>query len=76
MLEKSLVIDKQIEFPIPYNGTIQLADTSSTFISVDRPDTLFPPVRKLRPEYAKDARKEQEAHRKGHVQMMRQIHIQ
>lgn len=76
LLEKSLVIDKQIEFPIPYNGTIQLADTSSTFISVDRPDTLFPPVRKLRPEYAKDARKEQEAHRKGHVQMMRQIHIQ
>lgn len=76
LLEKSLVIDKQIEFPIPYNGTIQLADTSSTFISVDRPDTLFPPVRKLRPEYAKDARKEQEAHRKGHVQMIRQIHIQ
>lgn len=76
LLEKSLVIDKQIEFPIPYNGTIQLADTSSTFISVDRPDTLFPPVRKLRPEYAKDARKEQEAHRKGHVQMMHQIHIQ
>lgn len=76
LLEKSLVIDKQIEFPIPYNGTIQLADTSSTFVSVDRPDTLFPPVRKLRPEYAKDARKEQEAHRKGHVQMMRQIHIQ
>ena len=53
-----------------------MADTSSTFVSVDRPDTLFPPVRKLRPEYAKDARKEQEAHRKGHVQMMRQIHIQ
>lgn len=76
LLEKSQVVDKQIEFPIPYNRTIQLADTSSTFISVDRPDTLFPPARKSRPEYTKDTRKEQEAHRKGHVQMMRQIHIQ
>lgn len=76
LLEKSRVADKQIVFPVPYDGTIQLADSSSTFTSVERPETLFPPARKQRPVYKKDTRKEQEAHRKGHVQMMRQIHIQ
>ena len=28
LLEKSQITDKQIQFPIPYNGTIQLADLS------------------------------------------------
>ena len=28
LLEKSQITDKQIQFPIPYNGTIQLADPS------------------------------------------------
>lgn len=76
LLEKSRVEDKQIVFPIPSGETIQLADSSPAFTSVERPATLFPPARKQRPEYKKDTRKEQEAHRKGHVQMMRQIHIQ
>jgi hypothetical protein len=76
LLEKSRVEDKQIQFPISYDRTIQLADSSPAFTSVDRPENLFPPARKQRPEYKKDTRKEQEVHRKGHVQMMRQIHIQ
>ncbi|MDD4416609.1 MAG: hypothetical protein PHI70_07490 [Proteiniphilum sp.] len=76
LLEKSRVVDKQIEFPIPYKQTIQFIDSSLTFISVDRPEDLFPPTRKPRPNYKKDTRKEHEVHRKGHVQMMRQIHIQ
>lgn len=76
LLEKSQVIDKQIKLPIPYDETIQLADSFTTFTSVDRPDALFPPARKPLPEYTKDTKKEQEAHRKGHVQMMRQIHVQ
>lgn len=76
LLEKSQVVDKQIQFPIPYEETILLADSFPAFISVERPATLFPPARKERPEYKRDPRKEQEAHRKGHEQMMRQIHIQ
>ena len=76
LLEKSHVTDKQIQFPFPYDGKIQLADSFPIFISVDRPESLFPPERKLRSEYKKDPRKEQEAYQKGHVQMMRQIHIQ
>ena len=76
LLEKSQVADKQIQFPIPYKETIQLADSSPTFISVDRPENLFPQKHKPRFEYKKDPQKEQEAHRKGHVQMIRQIHIQ
>lgn len=76
LLEKSKVADKQIQFPIPYDGTIQLADLSLIFTSVDRPVNLFPPARKQRPEYKKDPQKEKEANRKGHRQMMRQIHIQ
>lgn len=76
LLEKSRVVDKQIEFPISYNGMIQLVDSYPTFISVDRPENLFPPERKYRPDYKRDLKKEQEAYRKGHVQMMRQIHIQ
>lgn len=76
LLEKSHVTDKQIQFPFPYDGKIQLADSFPVFTSVDRPENLFPPERKQRSEYKKDPQKEQEAHQKGHVQMMRQIHIQ
>lgn len=76
LLEKSQVVNKQIQFPVPHDGSIQLADSSPAFISVERPENLFPPARKQRSEYPKDTRKEQEAHRKGHVQMMRQLHIQ
>ena len=53
-----------------------MADSFPVFTSVDRPENLFPPERKQRSEYKKDPQKEQEAYRKGHVQMMRQIHIQ
>lgn len=36
LLEKSQITDKQIQFPIPYNGTIQLADPSPPlFTSID-----------------------------------------
>lgn len=77
LLEKSRVVNKQIEFPFPYDPTIQFADSFLTiFISVDRPETLFPPTPKPRVEYKKNTRKEQVAHQKGHIQMMRQIHIQ
>lgn len=76
LLEKSQVADKQIQFPILYDDTIQLADSSPAFTSVDRPENLFPPAHRQRLEYNKDSRKEQEAYRKGHMQMMRQIHIQ
>ena len=54
LLEKSHVTDKQIQFPFPYDGKIQLADSFPVFTSVDRPENLFPPERKQRSEYKKD----------------------
>ena len=32
LLEKSQITDKQIQFPIPYNGTIQLAAPPSLLL--------------------------------------------